>query len=84
MGQKCPHSGTSNCFIWTVPTNGLEKQEKQRQDVSAAVTIGNTIATDKKRIWVKPVKFFKFRKCVQYKVRYIFHKGVFEFPLSNS
>lgn len=51
-----------------------KKAGKARQAVFATVTIDNTVATDKKRIWIKLVKFFKFRKCVQYKVGYIFHK----------
>ena len=63
-----------NCFTWIMPIDGIEKQEKSQQNVSATVAVDNTIATDKKRIWVKSVKFFKFRNCVQYKVRYIFHK----------
>lgn len=43
MGKKSSLSGISNCFIWIVPVDGIEKQEKQRQDVSATVTIDNTV-----------------------------------------
>lgn len=77
MGKDSPPSGISNYFIWIVPIERINRQDRRRRDVSAATTIYNTVATDKKGIWVKPDKFFKFRKCVEYKVRYVFHKVFF-------
>ena len=33
-----------------MPIDGIEKQEKPQQNVSATVAVDNTVATDKKRI----------------------------------
>lgn len=80
MGEVSPPFGISNWFIWSVPVEGIKRQEKQDRMLQwATVTIDSTIATDKRRIWVKPATFFKFRKGVQYKVRYIFHRAFLYF-----
>lgn len=73
MGKEFPPPGSSNCFIRLYQLKG-QKVEKARQGVSSTITISTTVASDKKRIQVKSVKFFKFRKCVQYKASYLFHK----------
>ena len=48
--KKSPHSVISNGFTWIMPIDGIEKQEKPQQNVSATVAVDNTVATDKKRI----------------------------------